>query len=321
VGDQGPTGPDGDKGPVGDKGPDGPDGADGLDGKNGPELTTFDTFCYDDFEQSSVGGSLGNGGVGFLSGDAWATAGTTSPEIVSENTAWGAAQKRVELGYNPLTTTGTEIGRRMPWGSEWSYLDIYVSWRIDGTANIAAPNAGFALGICSGTGPLFIGNTPNWVGISNWSFGPPHFGSTTYSAGTQNYFHAVSTPSFFYKRGATYTYLSSGTGSAQWGAAGPAGNLSFLRLEILRGADGGGTYTMTSHGGGSTTNVEYFRANKKMLWDYAWDETKGTDWASPTSVGHSFAFDESTGALDTFNFFWWSTTNIMQIGAVAIFKW
>lgn len=329
-GSDGPQGPDGakgidglpgDQGAPGSQGAPGANGTNGLDGRNGPELTFFDTFVYDDFEQQAEGSSLGNGGVGWLPGNSWVRdAAISGVDIVSEATDWGVNQRRVELGYNPVSSTGCEFGRRMPWGSDWSTIDIIVHWRVDGTASIAAPNAGFALGVCSGTAPMFIGNTPNWIGITNWSVGPPHFGSTTYSAGTQNYFHQLSTPSFWYKRGAVGSYLSSGTGSAQWYAAGPASNLSFLRLEILRPPNGvSGTYTMTAYGGGSATNVEYFRANKKMLWDFAWDEYRA-DWASPTSVSHAFVFDESTGALDTFNFFWSSKTNICQVGGVAIFK-
>lgn len=322
LGDQGPVGVSGspgaanstpgetgDKGETGEDGPVGPAGTDGLPGDSAavlqPNIYLDDGLAVEYFEDYVDGQSSGLSAGRGWSGD-WQISGGSVVTRTSHN---GIIQKRLAL-------TSGEIGRMMRFGDKWNKIQIGVLVRIDSIAALTAMN--YYLGVCSGTSDMagsatcanFIGQAGSAAGTITWATAAYNQQDTLVSSGTA----AVT------RRGNTNTLL--GNPGALVIPTTEA-SLGMLWMEVNRAKFANNAASVTYTSRYRAVAAASANAGMSMMKEAFLNTIHGGLGSDPIvgSVDSSFAsaFDQSTGALDTFNFVWNSAVPI-EVAAVAVRK-
>ncbi len=311
AGNAGPQGPDGIAGPAGDPGDVGDTGATGATGAAGSStaslfsevLGTGDGIAIDYFEDYTVSQSSGfNAGRGW-SGN-WVTSGTAT--IVSRSGLNSITQKRLSL-------TSGQIGRTFKWGGKWNRVTLGILARINDSANINTVN--YYAGVCSGTTNMVgSGSTDNFIGLTGAAGGTINW---THTAGTQHNYFLASAGNGVSRRGTTDTARGAAAGQVTIPAT--EASLHFFLVDIMRAPFTGAssvTYTQIVKVP-TATHREYphLRDDFRNMMMYPADYT--TVLGASTSV--AAVFDESTGVLDTFNFYW-NCASPIEIAAVLCRK-
>lgn len=292
------------------------DGGDGEDAAAlAGELTLRDGIAWEFFDDYEVGSKLVfDGGVGFADDGVG-----TGSAIIAATMVSGQAQRRLRIIQG-------EYGRKMPWGNDWGRIQIAVLLRIDRASTFTAGAPAY-FGVCSGTTNMAAhANTANFVGLVS----PADASAFAFSAGTRvNLFTVSPTWRFVSKRTAGPTDRTSGSGSAGTGMSASAGYLSGHFLEISRPTFAAAISSVNYNFGRrmtDTTRVEDSLA-KTVLTDLlqsdivtalASGNTGGVILGgSPNTL--TYAFDESTGELDTINITWPETFGL-EIAAIGVRK-
>ncbi len=315
-GEQGPDGPPGpdstEAGPVGDAGPQGAMGAAGATGPQGatgrsadevqPNLSLDDAMASDLFEGYVDGQSDSfNAGRGW-DGD-WNVSGGT---IVTRTSHNGRGQKRMQL-------VSGEMSRKFRFGSIWNKLQMNVLFRINSL--VAIPSMNFYLGLCSGTSA-----TASSAACANF-IGAAGVGITwTPATNTQQTVQGSSGMDVITRRGNTNSLIGN---SSPISIPSAEAGLGLLWMEITRApaaSDASSvTYTTRFRGVAVGNTAARFSMLKENLINSTFCGV-GTDKMTG-SVNNTFSpsFDQSTGPLNAFNFFWDSSVPV-EVAGVAVRK-
>lgn len=303
-------GPVGDKGPTGVTGPQGPAGMQGNLGEDAenaqPNIFLDDGFAQDIFEDYSEGQASGfNAGRGW-SGD-WQS---SNAQIVSRTSYNGQIQKRLSLSNG-------EIGRTFRFGSSWNKIQISILARINSA--VALPAMNYYFGVCSGkTDMASSASTSNFIGLAGSAASTITW--STLSFAQQDSLLASGNQAIS-RRGNTNTVIGSPSGMVLPSTEAALGQ---IWMEITRApfaSDASSvTYTQRIMGVSGVST----RAGMSLLKEgFVNSLHKGPSTTEGLlgSVDSTFTpmFDQSTGPLDTFNFFWDSPAPI-EIAAVGIRK-
>lgn len=274
-----------------------------------------DDMALDFFEEYSVGAiSALDKGAG------WLVNGVASgATIVSRTHVDGHAMKALSL-------LNGQIGRKMPWGDKWNRLRICIGVRLNAAATFNTVAGAQFLGVCSGTTNMAgSATTDNCIG---YRWGSAAGEAITLTAGTRgNYFNVGTAFRFMSRRGNTITVIASG-GS---GHAVPAveGNIGLLMLRIQRPVfanDSSSVNYVLLEGTPQASEIEFSRAKNAVRQILQDDAGSGSASTQDQNTGGfltgttTSAFDQSTGALDTFNVAWPETVNPLEIYCVGIRK-
>lgn len=304
------VGEKGDKGLVGSGGPTGPTGVDGVPGQSAeilqPNIYLDDGFAIDLFEDYADGQSSGfNAGRGW-SGN-WQTSNASIVTRISHN---GIVQKRLSL-------VNGEIGRTFRFGSRWNKLQIGILARINSPGAVSAMN--YYAGVCSGTANMASSATcANFIGLAGSVAGTITWSTLTFAA--QNSLNSSATVAIT-RRVNTNTLVGNSSGLVLPSTEGTLGViwLQFIRAPFATNASSV-TYNHRIRAVGGGSPIAGMSMMKEQFINSLHNSLGGAD-SFVGSLDSTFtpAFDQSTGALDTFNFFWDSATPI-EIAGVAIRK-
>lgn len=273
-----------------------------------------DGWAVEFFEDYSVGANPTlDKGVG------WDGSGAGSGlSIVSKSIYTGKAENRLQISNG-------QYGRKLFWGDSWNRMQIGVMLRINGLATFTADGY---VGLCSGTANMVASaTTNNFVGI-RWS---TQASGWVFTAGTKvNYYNQSTSTRWSTRRVTTTTDQGSGAGSDGRSFSATEGYRSMLFLEISRPVFAtDATSVVYTVGMRSTNSVQVeMSLSKRSFVDILLDTVGSTVASTATgstilgasSVTHTFAFDQSTGKLDTFNISWPNATQTMEITAIALRK-
>lgn len=242
----------------------------------------------------------------------------TGLSIQSNNIYTGKAENR-------LVISNGQYGRKFFFGDFWNRIQIGIMFRINGLISFSADGY---VGLCSGTTNMVASaTTDNFVGI-RW---PSGVSSWTFSNGTRvdKYTQNLSTR-FSSRRGVTTTDQGGGVGSDGRVFSATEGYRSMLFLEIARPVFANDATSVTySFGMRSTDNtLAEMSFSKRSFMDTMLDTAVSTLATMDTGaitmgaspVTNSYAFDQSTGKLDTLNISWPNSTQTMEITAIAVRK-
>jgi len=192
-----------------------------------------------------------------------------------------------------LALTNEEFVRTLYVGSTWTKirLGIHFSPR---TQAVSMAGVQFILGLCSGkTNPYNAGSTTNFVGVTwagfgavsgnlNSYFGPPYF---VYSNGN----------SILKRVGSTTTMLGLNSSAIIYMCLTEANQRGMLFLDITKGSP---NYTF------STFYSTFSAKSTSEFWAAFTTDSVPPPGCSTGINAQSAAFDESAGALDTFDLYW-----------------
>jgi len=298
-------------------------------------------WAWDDFESYPMGTITSlNGGFG------WTSVGvcSTGSSIITRSFDRGQ-----NIGKCLALSNGAQFGRRLPFGDAWNRLIIGVMMRVNNTASQMTVDG--KIGICSGTTNMVASATcDNFFGwqwgdngaspnTATWSSGSFASGSATNPSGSGNY-NINPAPRFCTKRGTTVTDRGSGAGTAgnKLAASTLVGNqglgfYSLLMIEMARVLyvnDSASVNYNQSFRMSDTGSVEYSMAKSQIL-DAVGDNPTGATLGgfsvgiiNPSGAGGvtqmtQFAFEQSNGKLDTFNFSWQHSSSL-ELAAFAVRK-
>jgi hypothetical protein len=280
------------------------------------ELSNFDGIAYENFEDYSLGSlSVANKGIG------WDNDGTVTGGTIVSRTNFGngtaPTEKRLEL------LTGEYI-RKLPWGDAWDRLQLYVCFRVNTTTTFTG--AGY-WGICSGqTNTTNSATTANFIGQkfdygSAWSFtSGVRADYTGYGFSQQLITRRVNTDSS----------LGGGTsGSDGRKYAASEGFKSIILLDIRRVTAANDAASVAYNMSIRSTDVNFVDRvqSKSNVWNMLNEgNPSGTAASEGTSIfgtaGPEVApganFDQSTGKLDTLNFFWATSAKAWEIASIGV---
>lgn len=272
-----------------------------------------DGWSVEFFEQYDVGANpVLDEGIG------WDGDGVGSGlSIVNRNIYTGKAENR-------LVISNGQYGRKLFVGDHWNRIQIGVMFRINGLASFSADGY---VGLCSGTTNMADGTTDNFVGI-RWATGA---NSWAFTAGTKiNYYNQSLSTRFVTKRGGSPTDQGGGVGSDGRSFSANEGYRSMLFLEIARPVFALDSDSVTYSLGMRSTSTALVEMSfsKRSFMDTMLDTAVSTlatmDTGAVTMgaspVTNSFAFDQSTGKLDTLNITWPNAQETMEITAIAVRK-
>jgi len=283
-----------------------------------PYFTT-DGWALDFFEEYATGSiSVFDKGLG------WSSSGTGfGCTIISSPIANGKTEKRLRIQNG-------QFGRKFYFGAQWNRLAIVVLARFDGSNTFTAD--GYT-GVCSGqTSMTTSTSTDNFAGIEWSGGGTPN--NWAYNVGVlTNYFRQSTGTRFATRRGTTTTDRGSGAGSDGRAFVATGTFRSGYLLEVSRGPAAKTSSSVTYSFGmrsTDTTNVDFALSKHAVLdiLNEAPSSTLGAIGAQPLNGGGgggggvtvAYAFDESTGTLDTFNLSWVADVTAMEICAIGIKK-
>jgi len=303
------AGAQGDKGLPGATGPDGPTGPDGAPGITGdgaqPNILLDDGMAFDNFEDYADGQSAGFSAGRGWSGD-WSVSGGS---IVTRTSHNGLEQKRLQLASG-------EIGRKFKFGSNWNKLQLGILLRINSSTDLSAMN--FYLGLCSGTAAMASSAVcANFIGVAGSAAS-----SVTWTAAslTQQNVQNASGLQAISRRVNSNTLL--GTSSA-FALPSTEASLGLIWMEINRAAFASNASSVTYSHRTRACAVGSVAAGQSMLKEGFLNSLYGGVGTDKLvgGVDSTFApsFDQSTGALDSFNFFWNSPVPI-EVAAVGVRK-
>lgn len=240
------------------------------------------------------------------------------------------ASKSIYTGKseNRLIITGGQYGRKLYFGDFWGRIQIGILFRINGGATFTGDGY---VGVCSGTTNMVASaSTDNFAGIRWSGVGDGASNTWAFSAGTVVNKYTQSTSTRFSTRRGTTTDQGVGSGSDGRVFSATEGYRSMLFLEIERPVFASDATSITySFGMRSTSSVLVeFSLSKRSFVDVMLDVvattlaslTTGVVIMGGSAVTHSFAFDQSTGKLDTVNISWPNATQTMEITAIAVRK-
>jgi hypothetical protein len=276
------------------------------------ELSLQDDAAVEFFDGYSVGAI-----ASFTQGLGWANNGVSvgGASIIATAGADGRAQQRLALNNG-------SYGRRMPWGDKWNRIKVVLMLRIDNAANFANTNG--YIGVCSGTAAMVDSAVcANFVG-TRWGDGT---GTSTFTAGTKISF--FDTPTFrAVSRRVNTTTDRGGLGSGHTISA-DAGYISMVIQEISRPVFANDAASVNYSVGEAETNqtTVQFSKTKNIASRIAFGDITSTLAASGSDsvmgangvTAVPFAFDQSTGALDTINLYWPQAFNL-EIAALCVRK-
>lgn len=290
--------------PKGDKGD---TGAAGVAGASG--ILTQDGWAVEFFDDYSVGaGPTLNKGFG------WGADGAGSGlSIVSRNNVNGSE--------NRLEIVAGQYGRKFGWGDDWHRLMICIILRINKNATFTSGKS--YLGVCSGTTNMVASaTTDNFIGHFLDAF------TMTFNAGTKlSFFSTGNSMRFGSRRGTTTTDQGAGVGSDGRRFAAAEANRSMWLLDISRPVFATDASSITYSFGARETNSTQaeFPLSKHALIDVL-DEAvlstlagNGTNIMLGGATSASFAFDQSTGKLDTLNISWVETFGL-ELSCIGVRK-
>jgi len=277
-----------------------------------PEQSAFDDFATEFFDSYAIGAitapSLGSG---------WTQAGVASgASIISSTMADGRTHQRLALNNG-------SYGRKMPWGALWNRVKIVVAVRIN--SGVTLNNINGYIGVCSGTAAMVDSAVcANFVGV-RWGDGT---GSATFTAGTKINFFGLPNFRATTKRAAVIS--DKGGLSSGHSVSADGGYLSFIIVEMSRPVFANDAASVNYSVGESscdTTTVQFSHTKDegRVLCQGDLATTLANSASDNAIVGAAgvtaapFAFDQSTGALDTVNLFWAQASNL-EIAALAIRK-
>ncbi|MBI5386765.1 MAG: hypothetical protein HZA90_19005 [Verrucomicrobia bacterium] len=264
-------------------------------------LDASDGMAFDSFESYADGTNVAiNAGTGWQ-GDGVLVGGAA---IVTRSLSGGRVEKRLEL-------RGGQFARKMSWGSKWKRIFVAILCRTTATNDFTCD--WFACGLASGTNNLVhSATTDNFIGFAN-STGA----GWTYSTGIEVPYlsHPWQRPAA--KRGTDWTWTStSGSTGRKLSASETVRCVWLVELDRV-----GTSYSgwAASAGAGHVENDVGFTTLVDTLRDNSpWDANYGLPRLLASAESASWTWDESTGALDTFNVGWTNTAVALEISAVVI---
>lgn len=273
-----------------------------------------DGWCVEFFEEYAAGPLLT-----FANGIGWEGDGVgEGTSIVSRGIYTGAAENR-------LVISNGQYGRKFFFGDFWNRIQIGIMFRINGLASFSGDGY---VGLCSGTTNMVASaSTDNFVGI-RWASG---VNSWAFTAGTRvNYYNQSLSTRFSSRRLTTTTDQGGGAGSDGRSFSATEGYRSMLFLEIARPVFATDATSVTYSFGMRSTSVALvdMSFSKRSFMDTMLDTAVSTlatmDTGAVTMGGspvtNSWAFDQSTGKLDTLNISWPNSSETMEITAIAVRK-
>lgn len=271
----------------------------------GGEDTYKDHLAIEFFEDYSIGSISA-----FDKGYGWNGNGVGSGCSIVSRTPFGNGN----LTQRRLSISSGQYGRKFAWGDSWNRIQIAILWRINHTATF--DNSAFYFGLCSGTSNM-AGSAlcDNFIGMRGPNNG---VGDVTFTNGTRmDFFDINPNTRFVTRRGAgPDSDQGSGAGSNGRHVAATEGWLSLFLIEYSRPTFATDGIPVTYNLGRQTSNATQVEMSlgKGNLLDLFGDTITGSMAGGPliTQVGSgglagvtaSFAFDQSTGKLDAFNFVW-----------------
>lgn len=299
----------GDAGEPGDTGPVGPPGGTGAPGESAailqPNIYLDDGFAIELFEDYADGQTSGFSAGRGWSGD-WSV---SNGSIVTRTSHNGIIQKRLAL-------TNGEIGRTFRFGSKWNKIQAALLVRIDSALALSAMN--YYFGVCSGKTNMassaacanFIGQAGSGAGTITWST----------AAFVQQDSLVASATAQITRRGNVNTV----TQSLPAGLTIPSteASLGVIWMEIVRApyVNNASSVTYTHRvravfSGAATAGMSMM----KEAFINSLHDSIGTpdSYVGTYDATIAPAFDQSTGELDTLNFFWDSSVPIEIAGAAV----
>lgn len=263
------------------------------------EFSAFDDGAVEYFDDYALGAI-----TTFDKGQGWGANGVgTGCTIVNKTMADGRTQNRLSMN------AGT-YGRLMPWGALWNRIKICLVLRINHGVTFANTNG--YIGVCTGTTNMSdSATTTNFAGI-RWGDGT---GTSTFTAGLLiNYFDV---PTFRAVTRRVNTTTDRGGLSSGHAISANEGYLSAVLMEMSRPVFANDAasvnYSIAQCGTISTGDTQAFSRTKEVARRVALGSvttTLATDPNDTLLVGSAgvtatpFAFDQSTGVLNTINFYW-----------------
>ncbi len=260
-----------------------------LGGTDDAAIEFFDDYALGAITTFDQGFGWGANGVG------------SGATIVNKTMADGRTQNRLSLnaGY---------YGRRMPWGAFWNRIKLVLAVRLNHGVTFA--NADGYFGVCTGTTNMVnSATTTNFTGI-RFTDGT---GSATFSTGTKaNYF---TMGNFRACQRRVNTTTDQGALSSGHVISATEGYLGHIIVEISRpvfALDSTSINYSVAEASPNATSIQFSRT-KQVTSRMALCDITGvlcnsdTDTTITNQAGVTctpFAFDQSTGVLDTINFYW-----------------
>lgn len=276
------------------------------------EITLQDDFATEFFDGYTVGAISS-----FTGGQGWINNGVgTNASIIASTMADGRAQQRMALNNG-------SYGRKMPWAGLWNRIKVVLAVRINNGANFL--NTEGYIGVCSGTTNMANSATcANFVGM-RWGDGT---GTSTFTAGTK--ISVFDVPTFRAVTRRVNTTTDRGSLSSGHTISSDGGYLSFVCLEMSRlvfANDAASVNYSVAECSSNLTTAQFSHTKHIASVACYGDVTSnlassGSDTAIIGSSGVTaapFAFDQSTGALDTINLYWPQAFNL-EIAAIAVRK-
>jgi len=278
-------------------------------------LSLADGWAVDTFDDYPLGAiSSFNKGYGFVNNGVG-----SGCSIIAATQASGQAEQRLRM-------IAGQYGRKMPWGNDWGRIQIAWLWRVNRGSTFTSNLAYF--GVCSGTTNMAASvNTDNFTGIRT----PSDASACVFSAGTRvNLITINPAIRFMTRRGApgADTDRTSGAGTAGACISASAGYLSGHFLEISRPAFVGGGSVTYNFGRRMTDASRVEDSLPKTAAQSMIQSDIVTALGSGNTNGvilggspntHNYAFDESTGELDTINLTWPEAFE-MEFGVIGVRK-
>jgi hypothetical protein len=237
--------------------------------------------------------------------------------IISATAADGRTQNRLALNNGVY-------GRKMPWGAFWNRVKIVMGFRINRGSTFLNTNG--YIGICAGTTNMVnVATCANFVG-ARWGDGT---GTSTFGAGTKiNRFNVPTFRATTVRTGPVITDKG-GMSSGHFISA-DQGYISLVIVEMSRpvfASDIASVNYSVAEASHDTTTVEYSHDKDEVRMLSECDVTTNLANSGSDSgiIGVSgvtaapFAFDQSTGALDTVNLYWPQAFDL-EIAALALRK-
>jgi hypothetical protein len=276
------------------------------------EIAAVDGWSMEFFDDYEVGADpVLDKGLG------WDGAAAGSGLSIVERTVYtGKTEKR-------LSILGGQYGRTMHFGAFWNRIQICLLMRINGAAGPITSD--HYIGLCSGlTNMVASATTANFIGEqaqTAWS----------HNIGTKaNYFQRASASQFVNRRGTTTTTTGGLSGAHQVNYASTEGYRSMIFIELSRPVFATpATLVSYSYGQCAMTNtMVQFSFAKRAVMDALYTNpvpsglasANGTQIFDTSNQTNNVNFDESTGALDTFNISWPNASVPFEIAAIAIRK-
>ena len=224
--------------------------------------------------------------------------------------------KRIQLGYE-------EIVRPLSMGTDWQSLRIGIRFAVNDSARVQITQLALLLGVCQGNSGITATTTTDWIGGGLFGSllpsGTTGGTSSTFTAGSPNYFSGGNQVNALWKTGTNVTYgaftgvTSFMVGTGIGGAFG-AQNMNHFYVDIAKGNP---TYSITDYYADGVANVQtnitdsIFRQNM--------EKTATTPANTASGAAKALTYTGS-GLFNSVSVSWWKAWPNIEIDSLWVVR-